>query len=172
MARGDSASFEVHIFYPDGEAPESGEQVIEELSPKWLALFENFLDRNGPVFDQNLGSTLSHFDVRMGGPIGQWIVNNETCFDFAISRGEGSDQDNASIEHMRTLLQSVVQASGKVLSDSAEEVLTGSARKPSLLLFDSCSPGIDEQNKGAAIELTCHQTGAYLRYCEVTDEEG
>src|SRR4051794_3598729 len=93
--------FTTHIFYADGGSPESGDRRLSDLSPRWLAIFDDLLTRHGPVMRHNMGSTLSHFDVVMAGPAVELLAFGKICFRLAISLGTASEQDQASVSQFR-----------------------------------------------------------------------
>jgi len=159
-------SFAIHIFYPDGDSPESGKQKMKSLSKRWLTVCSDMLSHYGPVMDHNMGSTLSHFDIKMDGPVGQLSAYGYKCFDFAISLGANSDQDRAAAQYFRNLLQQVVDAAGVSLRGDTVAVLDEAPSHPGLLLFDGGTPEVDDDQKGALMQLGFHLAGAYFQYCE------
>jgi hypothetical protein len=164
--------YAIHVFYPDGRAPESGVQAIAQLSDRWLTVCADMLDESGPVMHRNMGSTLSHFDVKMGGPIGQLSAHGHRCFDFAISLGADSEQDHATARHFRSLFERAVGMSGGAVATNACAVLDGAVNRPCLLLFDFCQPDVADDQKAALAQLGIHLAGAYYRYCDSQPKMG
>lgn len=162
--------FAIHVFYPDGGAPESGVQTPEQLSDKWLTLCSTLINKSGPVMSRNMGGTLSHFDVEMAGPIGQLLVLGHRCFYFAISRGTNSNQDQTAITHFRSIAENVIQTVGNRVTESASSVLTDAVEFPCLLLLDTCQAEVVDDQKSALAQLGIHLAAAYFQYCKSTTE--
>lgn len=164
--------FKIHFFYPDGGPPESGEQLIDGLSEKWLKICNDLLEHYGPVINHNMGSTLSHFDIRMGGPIGTLLVNGNTCFEFAISLGQISKQDRATTNHFKNILLKTREITSTPISESALNIVEMANNYSTLLLFDSVNTEVNENDKEALIDLGVHLAGAYFQYCELPGNNG
>jgi hypothetical protein len=157
-------TFAIHIFYPDGDPPESGEKKISELSPKWLGICADLLAHYGPVMTHNMGSTLSHLAIKMGGPTVHLLAYDHVCYQLAISRGSGSKQDRAAVSQFRILLEKAVEIAGKTVDPAAIAVLDAAPGTPSVLIFDMCQPAVDEPQKHALADLGVHLAGAYYQY--------
>ncbi len=158
-------SYKTHIFYPDGRVPESGTQDISALSAKWLRVCAELLNHYGPVMDHNMGSTLSHFTIRMGGPIGELLIHGMTCFKFAISIGTGSEQDRATVNHFMDSFSRLCEACKATPEDKAVALIGQAADHTTCLFLDLCNPKIDPDQKGAMFQLGNHMAGAYIQYC-------
>ena len=160
-------AFDVHVFFPDGSAPESSLVRKRALSSKWLAICEDLYNNYGPIFRHNMGSTLSHFDVTMAGPIGELIVSDIKCFDLSVCDGSDSEQNAATIDHFSEKLVESIRLTGSELSAEATRALQKSRAVPSLLLFDYCREEVSDDLKMAIVELGYHLVAAYLRYCRL-----
>ncbi len=164
-------TFALHIFYPDGGPPDSAEKKISELSPKWLGICADLLAHYGPVMNHNMGNALSHFDVRMGGPTVHLLAFEHLCYQVAISRGSGSEQDRAAVSQFKTLLEKAVEIAGKVVDRAVIAVLDEASCTQSALVFDMCQPAVDENQKHALADLGVHLAGAYYQY-SASETEG
>ena len=162
-------TFAIHIFYPDGGPPESAEKKISELSPKWLGVCADLLAHYGPVMNHNMGGTLPHFDIRMGGPTVHLMAHKHLCYQLAISRGSGSEQDRAAVSQLEVLLEKAVEIAGKAVDRAAIAVLDEAPCTPSVLIFDMCERAVDEDQKHALAELGVHLAGAYYQYASETE---
>jgi len=156
--------FAVRIFYADGGPPESGERRISDLSPKWMAICDDLLAGYGPVMKHNMGSTLSHFDIAMAGPMVELLAFGQTCFRLAISLGSGSEQDRATVSQFRGLWTGLVQSAGNTVDTAAMRLLDGAATERCVLVLDACQPADDGQ-KLALAQLGEHLAAAYFKYC-------
>ena len=159
------ASIHLTVFYPDGNAPETADYPIARLSAKWLKVCADLLADSGPVFVRNMGSTLSQFDIRMGGPVGELLIHGKRAFEFAISRGNFSTQDIATIDHFTTVYRKACSAAGSSICEKSLAAIRDSASKPSLLLFDYSDVDASS-DKEAIMQLGLHLAAAYLRYLE------
>jgi len=164
-------TFALHIFYPDGGPPESAEKRISELSPKWLSICADLLAHHGPVMNHNMGGTLSHLDIRMGGPTVHLLAFGHLCHQLAISRGSGSEQDRAAVSQFKILLEKIAEIAGRVVDRAAIAVLDEAPCAQSVLVFDMCQPAVDENQKHALVDLGVHLAGAYYQYC-ASETEG
>jgi hypothetical protein len=113
-----------------------------------------------------LGSTLTHFAIKMGGPIGQLCVHGDPCFNFAISRGKRSAQDCAAVDHIRELIKQAVKCTGNRMENAATAILDEAPDSPSLLILDRPDTDIGDDQKQALLQLGFHLAGAYYQYCE------
>ncbi len=161
--------FAVHLFFPDGEAPVSSQWAFKDLSERWLTVCSDLLNEAGPVINRNMGNTLSHFDVKMGGPMGELLAFRHLCFIFAISLGEDSEQDKATVEHFEKTLQTTADAGGQNLCDQVRHVIQNAASTPTFLVLDMVAVEVSDDQKEALLQLGTHLAGAYLRYCAAED---
>jgi hypothetical protein len=159
------AEFAIHIYFPDGEPPETGSMSLETLSPKWLGICRDLLEQHGPVMNHNMGSTLSHIAIRMGGPVGQLVCHGHPAFYFAVSLGSGSDQDKAALAHFEDLYVKACEFAQSAIKEESLAVLRGSSAAPSLLILDASDPELSDEDGGMLGELANHLAGAYLLYC-------
>jgi len=157
--------FTVHIFYPDGDPPESGERRIGNLSPKWLGICSELLTYYGPVMKHNMGSTLAHVDIAMAGPVVELLAFDQVCFRLAISLGTSSEQDRATVLQFREIWTRLVESAGNAVDPAAMRILDQAATKPSVLVLDACQPAVDDDQKVALAQLGEHLAGAYIKYC-------
>ena len=158
-------SWQVHQFFPDGDVPVSGTYQMPQLSERWLAVCESFLDQFGPVFNQDLGSTLSHFRIRMAGPVGELFAHDEVHFVFGLSRGQHSDQDRSSVDWFAKHLRTIVTSQGRLVAPEVESTLEKSELTPTFLLLDLARKDLDDDQKVALFQLGIHLAGAYFRWC-------
>jgi hypothetical protein len=156
--------FGVHIFYPDGGPPESGSQPIDALSVNWLSICRDLLNAQGAVFSHNMGSTLSHFDIELAGPVGRLVAYGKTCFDIAITLGANTDQDVLSSTYFRKKLDDYVNSAGNALSQSALDTIDAAATNRCVLLIDKCVSDVDDEQKHALIQIGYHLVAAYYEY--------
>ena len=161
-----SNDFKVITFFPDGEPPENGFVEQEALSDKWMSICNDIYKGYGVVFRHNMGSTLSHFDIYMAGPMGRLSVNQKACFEISISLGTGSEQDKATIEHFQAFyLEACKVAKAPVPSEETLGAFIGLEKEITLLTFDYCNPEIDDQDKVAIGQLGLHLANAYYDFC-------
>jgi hypothetical protein len=158
------AAFGVHIFYPDGGPPESGSQSIDALSINWLSICRDLLDARGVVFSHNIGSTLSHFDIELAGPVGKLVAHGKTCFDIAITLGTNTDQDVLTSTYFRKKLADNVNSAGNALSQSAFDTIDSAASNRCVLLIDNCVSDVDDEQKQALIQIGYHLVAAYYEF--------
>jgi hypothetical protein len=158
--------FLIKVFYPDGGPPESGTQEITDLSGQWMSVCSDFLEYHGPVMTHNMGGTLSHFDIHMGGPVGQLYAYGRPCFEFAISRGTEWGQDQGAVDHFVAIIQSAESESEQTVTYDVVSSAREAALFPTLLIFDRCDPEVPDEQKGALMQLGYHLAGAYLKYIE------
>jgi hypothetical protein len=158
------------IFYPDGKPPESFHYRASSLSDKWSRFCRDMLDQGGPVFTQNLGGNLSHFDIQIAGPLGRLSVHSRACYDFWIIRGCGTEQDKASIRHFQQFLSQACTTIGATISDTTLSALAGIDARPTLMMFDYCAGEIRPEDKTAIAQFGLHLTDAYFGYCDSTNE--
>ena len=156
--------FNIHVFYPDGGPPETGLQTTGDLSDRWLSVCRDLLDAEGPLLDRSMGSTLSHFHIQMAGPTGDLAAYGHTCFNFAITMGTSADQDVATSGHFRHTLNTVARLTGAVVSDAAVATISSAQSHASFLMLDRCVTDVDEDQKGALMQLGFHLAGAYYGY--------
>ena len=156
---------DVLTFYPDGGAPEKTMIPEAAISDRWFSVCADILGSLGPVFKHNMGSTLSHFDVHMAGPMGRLLLNGTPCYEFAISRGTAAEQDAAAVEHFAELVLKAWQVAEAPVVEDAQVFLDGCDARPSLLLLDYCRPEMDDGQKLALGQLGIHLASAYLDYC-------
>jgi hypothetical protein len=159
-----NGAFGVHIFYSDGGPPESGSQSIDALSVSWLSICRDLLNAKGAVFCHNMGSTLSHFDIELAGPVGRLVANGKTCFDIAITLGANTDQDVLTSTYFRKKLDDYVNSSGNALSQSAFDTIDAAATNRCVLLIDNCVSDVDDEQKHALIQIGYHLVAAYYEY--------
>ncbi len=159
-----TTAFCIHFFYPDGEPPESGSQQVAALSEKWLSICREVFNLNGPVFTYNMGSSLSHFDIEFAGPICKLKINGRMCFELAITSGDATQQDIATIDYFRTTLGRYVCIAGSDLTDSASATIKSAVANPSVLVIDHLVNDIEDEQKHALIQLGYHFVGAYYEY--------
>ena len=157
--------FTVHIFYPDGDPPDSGERRISDLSQKWMGICSGLLTHYGPVMKHNMGSTLAHFDIAMAGPIVELLAFDQMCFRLAISLGSSSEQDRATVLQFREIWTRLVESAGKTVEPAAMRILDQAATEQSVLVLDTCLPAVDDDQKVALAQLGEHLAGAYIKYC-------
>jgi hypothetical protein len=158
--------FTVHIFYPDGDSPESGERRISDLSPKWMGIFSELLTHYGPVMKHNMGSTLDHFDIAIAGSMVELFAFDHMCFRLAISLGSGSEQDRATVLQFREIWTRLVESAGNTVELAAMRILDQAETEQSVLVLDTCQPAVDDDQKAALFQLGEHIAGAYIKYCE------
>jgi hypothetical protein len=158
------ASFRVQFFFPDGGPPESEVQKVEALSEKWLSICRALFEQHGPVFTQNMGSTLARFDIEVSGPMFQLKSDGHLCFTLAITSGGGTQQDFATSEWFRKLLINCVASAGAEMSDSASAAISDSVASASALVIDQLAEDVDNDQKHALIQLGYHLVGAYYGY--------
>lgn len=158
-------NFAIHCFYADGGLPDSGSRRISDLSPKWLAICDDLLAAHGPVLKHNMGSTLSHFDIAMAGPMIELNAYGQPGFVLAITLGTGSQQDQATVLKFREDWSRLVESAGKKIHPAGVIVLNQATREQSILILDLC-PSLEEDQKLALLQFGEHLAGAYLRYCE------
>lgn len=154
----------VLTFAPDESQPSRELIPGEAISEKWFGVCAELLNTHGPVFRRNLGSTLSHMDIHMGGPIGRLLVNGTVVFEFAISRGTGDKQDVATVQHFAGFCREAFKAAGTEGLDAAFVAPPAVTDTPVLLLFDYFAD-IDERNALAIAQLGIHLASAYVEYC-------
>jgi hypothetical protein len=157
--------FTVHIFYPDGGPPESGERRISNLSPKWMGICSEMLAHYGPVMKHNMGNALAHFDIAMAGPMVELLAFGQMCFRLAISLGSSSEQDRATVLQFRQIWTRLVEGAGNTIHPEAMRVLNEAAMEQSVLVLDTCQPAVDDDQKVALAQLGEHLAGAYIKYC-------
>ena len=155
--------FAIQIFYADGGPPESGERRISDLSPKWMSICDDLIASYGPVMKHNMGSTLSHFDIAMAGPMVQLLAYGQTCFRIAISLGTGSEQDRATVLQFREIWTRLVESAGNTVDPAAMRVLDQAASERCVLVLDALQP-VDADQKLALLQLGEHLAGAYFKY--------
>ena len=162
-------SFKIQLYFPDGDPPETGERDAADLSQRWLDQCSEILNYFGPVFNHNMGSTLSHFDIRMAGPMVELLANNNTCFRLAILCGTGTEQEHATKDQFASLLNRVVSA---VENDVAPETIEsmGIENKTRMLLALDLLADVPEDQKQALFQLGEHLAWAYIQYCEESTE--
>ena len=159
----------VHIFYPDGDPPESGERRISDLSPKWIGIFSDLLTGYGPVMKHKMGSTLSHLEIRMAGPMVELLAFDQVCFRLGISLGTGSEQDRATVLQFREIWTLLVEQAGNTVEPVAMGILDQAATGQSVLVLDMCQPSVDDDQKLALAQLGDHLVGAYIKYCSASE---
>jgi len=159
------ADFDIVTFFPDGEAPEISRIETSRLSKRWLDVCSGMLNDLGPVFQHNMGSTLTHFDVHLAGPMGRLLAFGKACYEFSISLGESSDQDSQALSHFRDFLKQACKTAGSALSPGAIAALSERINTPSLIMFDYCNSGIGDDQKLAIGQLGIHLANAYYDYC-------
>lgn len=158
--------FNINVFYPDGASPESGSQRIEDLSDRWLSVCAQMLEEAGPVFGRNMGSTLSHFDIRMSGPIAELAAYGRTCFNLAMTSGINAEQDVATSNYFRGVLKEMATCFGTAVTDEANESIDSSRSHATLLVLDRCVADVDDEQKQALLQLGFHLVGAYYAFAE------
>jgi hypothetical protein len=158
--------FKMTIFYPDGGKPETVAYRASSLSPKWSKICHEMLDQLGIVFHQNMGHTLSHFDVELAGPMGRLLVHGHPCYEFSLYRGQRDEQDLATIRQFQDLVVAACNAVHTDLSDASQAALQALGNQPALLMFDYCHPKIDADQKVAIGQLGVHLADAYFNYCD------
>jgi hypothetical protein len=158
------SSFRVLVFFPDGEGAEVSECPDASLSERWLKLWEDILAGGGPVVAHMMGSPLSHFEVRMAGPTGQWLAYGRCQFEVAISRGGNTAQDVAALEHFARLYEANCRAVGVTVDDRTLGQIHEMAAVPGVLLFDRVDADCPNEQKAALAQLCFHFTAAFLRY--------
>ena len=152
----------VLTFFPDGAAPERTELAASQISDRWLSVCRDILNHHGPVFEHNMGSTLSHFDLHLAGPMGRLSVNGCACYELGISLGMGSRQDNETMEWFRGFLREACEVAKSTLSGDAISATNGLGAVPSVMLFDYCNPQIPDDQKAAMGQLGLHLVNAYF----------
>jgi hypothetical protein len=156
--------FAIHVFYADGGPPESGERRISELAPKWIGICDDLLAHHGPVMRHNMGSTLSHFDIVMAGPMLELLAFGQACFRLAISLGTGSEQDQATVLEFCKIWSRLVESAGNKVNPVATGILDQAATKQSVLVLDTAQPA-DKADKLALAQLGQHLAAAYFKWC-------
>jgi hypothetical protein len=159
--------FDMMLFYPDGMPPDSFHYGASSLSDKWTTFCRDMLDQLGPVFTQNLGGNLSHFDIQMAGPVGRLSVHRRACYEFWISRGSGGEQDKATVTHFQNFLSQACVTVGELISDATTRALAGVDARPTLMMFDYCAE-VCAEDKTAIAQFGVHLSDAYYGYCEPT----
>lgn len=154
-------SFAIHIFYADGASPESGERRIIDLSPKWVGICSDLLSRLGPVLKHNMGSTLSHFDIVMAGPMIELHAHDQLCFRLAISLGTQSEQDQTAVAQFRELWTHLATSAGNEIDSAAARILNHAPATQCILVLDVGST-IEDGQKLALLQLGEHLSGAYM----------
>jgi hypothetical protein len=158
--------FKMTIFYADGGEPETVAYRASSLSPKWSKICHDMLDELGIVFHQNMGHTLSHFDVQLAGPIGRLLVLGLPCYEFSLFRGQRDEQDLATIRHFQDFATAACDTAHARFSDAGRASLQVLEGTPALLMFDYCNPKIAADQKVAIGQLGVHLAAAYFDYCE------
>jgi hypothetical protein len=158
--------FDTLIYYPDGAPPETAHNEPRALSQRWLAVCAGLLAEHGPVFKHNMGSTLSHFDIEMGGPLGRLAVHRTPCFEFWISLGRGTAQDKATVSHFVEFHRKACAAANSSVQAEALTPMRDLHAKPALIMFDYCNPQIEQDQRAAIAQLGLHLADAYFEYCE------
>jgi hypothetical protein len=158
--------FKMTIFYPDGGEPETVAFRPSSLSPKWSKICHDMLDQLGLVFRQNMGHTLSHFDIRLAGPTGRLFVHGYPCYEFSVFRGQRDEPNLATIRHFEDFSVAACKAAHTKFSEAGRAALQGLGDEPALLMFDYCHPEIESDQKLAIGQLGVHLADAYFDYCD------
>jgi len=119
--------------------------------------------------NHNMGSTLSHFSIQMGGPSVRLLLHDQVCFYLAISLGIDSTQDRASINAFCDILEKATSTAGTNIQDGATAVLSQASSKRCLLVLDALLSDVADDQKTALIQLGYHLAGAYFTYCDRND---
>jgi hypothetical protein len=152
------------VFYPDGLAPECGESNASDLSERWLLVCSDILQNLGPVFRRDMGSTLAHFEIEVGGPVGALYAYKQLCFSFAVSSGLGTEQDLGAVSWFRDLYTKSCASLSATPVCEALEAIEVSRAAPSILLLDHIQTDVPDEQKGALLELGHHFGVSLLRY--------
>ena len=161
--------FELHLFFLDGEPPESAAFQMSTLSQKWLAIGSDLLDHYGPVFRHNMGGHLSHFDIGMAGPQIRLFAHGQQCFYIAVSLGTDSKQDKAAADQFGQSFMASVNACGNDPHSEAIEVISRAPAQLCALSLDVLHPSISDDDKVALAQLGNHLVGAYMLYCKINE---
>jgi hypothetical protein len=111
-----------------------------------------------------MGSTLSHFDIAMGGPMVELLAFGQTCFRMAISLGRDSEQDQAAVSQFREIWTGLANSAGNTVDPAATRILDQAATERCVLVLDTCQP-VDDDQKLALLQLGEHLAGSYFKYC-------
>ncbi len=140
-------TFTVTHYAPDGELFGSSALKYSELSTKWLRICTDLIDSYGPIFDQSMGSTLSHYRIKCTAGLCHFSVNGHIVFIGAMLPPSVEPQN---IDLLQTLSSQV----GRTFSVSPS--------RPHFLVVDLLEVRVPEGDRHAMFQLSYHLAAAYL----------
>ena len=159
------AAYSVFHYTYDGEL--LGEKSIQdsELSSKWLAICGDLIATNGPIFKQNLGSTLERFEIKCTAGICHFNVGGAPAFFAAILSVQPDQQSLALLDVFVSHLSSMPLVVDSISNLSAFQAeLRAISTRPTFLVVNWLNPDISSQDQEAAFQLALHFAGAYLQW--------
>jgi len=158
-------SFRIEHFAFDGEALGAQAQLLSQLSPKWLAIGEDLLATHGPVFTQNMGSTLSHYEIKCAAGL-CWFSVAATPALFGVVLPVSPDAQSRAL---LTTFVSQLQCAKPVLEhcrDVPEFLgrISSLKERPVFIVVNWLNPNIPAQDQEAMFQLATHFAGAYLQW--------
>ena len=158
-------SFSVHHFAFDGEALGSHSFQVAQLSPRWLGVCSALLEANGPVFDQNMGSTLEHYQLKCTGGICHFSVSSAPALFAAIVPSPNQMQSEAVLSTFAAHVGSfpLVKQQCKNVAAFLHAIAAVSDR-PALIVVNWFNAEVQEQDQEAIFQLALHFAAAYLQF--------
>lgn len=144
-------NFSIVHFAIDGEFLGGAERNTADLSPRWMDVCSQFFNSFGPVFSENMGSTLSRYEVKCSAGMFEFSVSGILAFVGAVLIGKDEARDQALVHFLMSRVGSI---------DMPNE-------RPLFVIVNLLDPNVTETDQGAVFDLALHFAAAYVIWSSV-----
>jgi hypothetical protein len=160
------AGFFVAPFGIDGESMGVGQWRLADLSPQWLELSRQMLDRGGDSFRTTLPAPLERIAVRFTAAAGAALTSFHVGGTLAVSAAYLRGEDAGAEQELLGLFAESLRRTAVVQNANAGAESFGGVfrltQRPLLVVVPWGTPGVAEEDEEAVQELATHLAGAFL----------
>jgi hypothetical protein len=156
-------TFTSAIYLLNGEFVGKGDWHLANMSERWLKVCGDLLGSYGPVFTHNMGSTLSRFDIQLTAGVAHFRCGGELVLSAVYLPGVRPTADAGALSvFAKQILNSPAFAAACSDPSAFSSHLSTHVERPLAINFLWATPGVDEDDQGALVELAHHLAAEYL----------